>query len=325
MKLKLTTIFLVLFSITAFGQTDNVVIVTQRPKTVPTGKKWILEVNKPTKVQVDRSVLKSGSRCYALFRSRPNITMNVNKGDIFDAESHGIIFKDVQKMPYTNDYTYELTPISFVDENFELSSLRDNKPEDLGVREIVFTSGESVFVSTCLESIEMREVELTAEEKQLEKQAKDDLAKREASIAENFSIPINTGQHVEKGTKPALKDSLISWVVFNANGVLFAKSKRFGPGFNRNKWTITLTHDKFVMSTNGHDEEYDVLNAKYDDEGMNYQEFQLADRSGKFTHKVQIAYLSDDEEYSVLFSSLDFSDNYQFQEVTLQSIQHTKP
>ncbi len=47
-------------------------------------------------------------------------------------------FQDFEKVQYTNDITYKLTPISMVDENFELSDLSGSSPENVGKKEIIF-------------------------------------------------------------------------------------------------------------------------------------------------------------------------------------------
>ena len=61
---KITIFFLAIFvCFSAIGQTSKNVIITKSPKTVPTGKKWILEAGQTTRVQVSYGVLNSGSLC----------------------------------------------------------------------------------------------------------------------------------------------------------------------------------------------------------------------------------------------------------------------
>ena len=63
MKSLIILIFTFLICFSANGQTNKVIIVTKSPKTVPAGKKWILEAGKTTRVQVNYGVLNSGSFC----------------------------------------------------------------------------------------------------------------------------------------------------------------------------------------------------------------------------------------------------------------------
>ncbi len=152
--------FLAVLTQAIYGQATNqkIIVVTNRPKVVPIGKMWILEANKTTKIQISRGVLTSGSMCNALFLSNPHIVMNINRGNIFSSEGYGIIFKNPEKLPYTNNQTYELTPISFIDKNFSLYELQSKDPDEVGSKSLVFKSGESVFVGNCIQSIEMIEV-----------------------------------------------------------------------------------------------------------------------------------------------------------------------
>lgn len=136
------------------------IIITQRPKTVPQGKRWVLLSGKKTIIQISDGTLNSGTLCSAMFLSNPRIIFNLNKGDGRNPETFGIIFKNLLKVPYTNDYTYNITPISIIDKDFSLNDLQYKSPENAGRSEIDFDEGESVFVSNCLKSIELTEVDV---------------------------------------------------------------------------------------------------------------------------------------------------------------------
>jgi hypothetical protein len=136
------------------------IIITQRPKIVPQGKRWVLLSGKKTIIQISDGTLNSGTLCSAMFLSNPRIIFNLNKGDYRDPETFGIIFKNLLKAPYTNDYTYNITPISIIDKDFSLNDLQYKSPENAGRLEIDFDEGESVFVNNCLQSIELTEVDV---------------------------------------------------------------------------------------------------------------------------------------------------------------------
>ncbi|MBI4946716.1 MAG: hypothetical protein HY840_09975 [Bacteroidetes bacterium] len=320
------TLFTVTFALTVatiFGQTTTTpktVIVTKYSKTVPTGKKWILEVGKTTKVQVTDEVLTSGDMCNAMFLSNHRMITSINRGDIYKNEGFGIILKNPEKVPYTNDYTYELTPISFVDKTFSVYDFQNKKPEEVGVKKLIFKAGENVFVGNCLESIEMIEVNMTAQELADEKKKQGEEIKLKSAKAKNYCIPIDPEKYVAKGTKPILKDSLIKYVIFESPVVVFRKRNQKGGYDNVHHWALSLTQNEFIMETSGMEEKYSVLGAKYDDQ-LHMQEFQLADETGQFTHKLNLCYSNSSNEYRVLFSSIDNKDDYQFQSVTIKDKQ----
>lgn len=168
-NMKTITIFFgLLIGFNSFAQNGTKIIITGSPKQVPQGKIWKLSAGKETKVQIDKTALNSGSLCNAMFRSKPGIIFNINKGDLFNAESHGIIFDNFEEVPYTNDYTYILKPISIVDKSFKLEHLEYSKAEDIGSKELTFIEGEKVFVASCLQSIELTEFNISKAELDLE-------------------------------------------------------------------------------------------------------------------------------------------------------------
>lgn len=297
------TLILALKLATISGQSTKTVIVTKLPKTVPAGKKWVLEGGKTTKIQVSYGVLNSGSMCNALFLSNPRIIMNINRGNINNSESFSIVFKSSEKVPYTNNYTYELTPISFVDKDFSVYEFKYKSPEEVGVRKLTFKSGESVFVTNCLESIEMIEVNMTSQELAEEKKKQSEIKKEEEKKAINGHIPIST----EK------KDSLIKYVFFESP---FQKT---GGVDSDEKWSIILSQNKFKIISTDKNKVYTVLSAKYDDK-YSWQIFQLADDSGLLTHNLDIHYTYESDSYVLIFRALDGSERYQFNHLKLKEI-----
>lgn len=313
MKKYLIIVFVL---ISAFSNAQTVgkkIIVTQAPKTVPTGKVWKLERGKPTIVQLNEGTLNSGTLCNALFLSRPGLVFNINKGDYYKAVGFGIIFKEFEKVQYTNDITYSLTPISFVDKGFDLQDLSNNSPENVGTKEIVFKAGETVFVGSCFITVELTEYNMSAADLEIEKKKLAVIEKEKNRLKSNFKIPVNPERYVEPGTKPALKDSSLNLIVFSSDGVLH---KRPGKGFaldDVSVWTMTLTIEDFELSSsNGINKSYKVLDIKYDD-ALRMQEFKLGDYEGKHTHNLSISWSNSSKQYSVLLIAVDRSEEYQFQ------------
>lgn len=328
MTKSLTIILTLLTVATVFGQTSSMsqkVTVTKYSKTVPTGKKWILASETKIKVQVNKGVFESGSMCNAMFLSNPNMIMTINRGDIYNSEGYGIVFKNSEKVSNTNNFTYELHSISFVDKTFSVYDFQNKTPEEVGVNKLIFKSGESVFVGNCLESVEMVEVTMTSQELLEENKKQAETEKLELVKANNFNIPISPEKRVEPGTKPVLKDSLIEYVVFASSAVL-VQQKNQRASIDESQWTITLTHAQLelISSINGKvlgSMRYTVLDAKPCDRGV-CQEFQLADESGQFSHRLYIDYSNSRQSYSVIVNSLDFKDSFQFQKVTLKEIKY---
>jgi hypothetical protein len=307
--------FLLFLLITSFSfaQTGKKVIIYKYAKKVPEGKVWKLERGKETKVQVGEGTLNTGTFCNAMFLSRPGIIFNINKGDIFNAESFGIIIKSFEKVPYTNDITYSIVPTSFIDKNFELSELRTNKPEDVGKKELVFKAGETVFIGNCLESIELTEYDMSKEDLAIENKKKLAAAKERERLKANFNIPINPEKYVEPGTKPELHDKNLTQIVFSSDAVLHRQpGKRYALD-DASVWTMTLTIDNFdVSSNNGIKKSYKVLDISYD-EALKMQAFKLGDDSGKATHTFNVSWSKASNDYTVLLSANDRSEEYQFQ------------
>jgi hypothetical protein len=310
---------LLIITSVSFGQAGKKVIIYKYTKKVPEGKVWKLERGKETKVQVSEGTLNSGTFCNAMFLSRPGIVFNINKGDIFNAESFGIIMKSFEKVPYTNDITYSIIPTSFIDKDFELSELRTNKPEDVGTKELVFKAGETVFVANCLESIELTEYDMSKEDLAIENKKKQATAKERERLKANFNIPVNPEKYVEPGTKPELHDKSLTRIVFSSDAVLHRQpGKRFAVD-DVSVWTMTLTIDNFDLSSNkGIKKSYKVLDISYD-EALKMQAFKLGDDNGKPTHTLNISWSKASNNYSVLLTAIDRSEEYQFQDTQATS------
>jgi len=316
MRIIIIITFALLATISVNAQTSaKKIIITKAPKTVPAGKVWKLERGKPFIVQLNEGTLNSGTFCNAMFLSRPGIIFNINKGDYYKAESFGIIFKEFEKVQYTNNVTYSLTPVSFVGKNFNLQDLSNNSPENVGTKELVFKAGETVFVGSCFITVELTEYNMSATELEIEKKKLATIEKEKNRLKANFNIPVNPEKYVEPGTKPVLKDSLLNLIVFSSNAVLHQQP---GKGFavdDVSIWTMTLTSEEFELnSSKGLNKSYKVLNIKYDDE-MRMQEFQLGNYEGKHTHDLNISWNNSSKDYSLLLTAVDHSEEYQFQNV----------
>ena len=311
---KAIFIVLVISSFQSFGQGEKKVFVTNIPQIVPDGKVWKLESGKSTIVQVKEGTLKSGTLCNAMFLSRPGLVFSVNQGDYNQASGFTIIFDSYNKQPYTNDYTYSINPISIVPSDFDLNELTTKESSDVGSPSLELLAGESVFVSTCLSSIEFIEVDMSRDQL-VEAQQKQNLIDEELDgLASNFKIPINPEKYVEPGTEPDIYDENYSLIELSSSGVLH---KRPGRGFaydDQSVWTITLTIPTVsIRSNNGIEKSYKILDIEFDQQ-MNSQKFKLGDSEGNHTHNLLASWTPSMNQYSIILSSTDNSEQYQFQE-----------
>jgi hypothetical protein len=226
-----------------------------------------------------------------------------------------LIFKEPDKVPYTNEFTYDLTILSIVDKNFSVSELQIKQPEDVGMKKIEFKAGESVFVGNCLESIELKDVTMTQAELETIKMKEIEINKANTQKLINFNIPINPEKAVEPGTIPVIHDKKLKSITFSSTSVLFKlPGKRYSLD-NISTWTLELNVDEFSLhSSNGIDKTYKVIKIGYDEE-MRMQKFTLGDENNVETHTLLIAWSTNSNQYSLLLNSIDNSEDFQFQDV----------
>jgi len=313
---RLSIIFVLVFIyFSVFAQINKTIIVTTSPKTVPKNKKWIIEAGKSTRVQVRKGTLNSGTLCNALFLSHPRMVSNINQGNYSSAESYMLIFKELEKVPYTNDYTYDLVPISIVDKDFSFDDFKNYKLDDIGEKRIEFKAGENVFVGNCLLSIEMTEIDISqAELAELKKKEKEILDEKERKLS-NFYIPINPEKYVDPDVKPKIYDNKLKNIVFTSSSVMY-KSPGKGYSFdNSSNWTLNLNINELsIQNSNGINKIYTVISIEYDKQ-MKCQKFNLGSSNNTITHKLLISWSNNSKQYNLILSSLDNSEEFQFQEV----------
>ena len=173
-RILLVTTLILQWTIT-LAQTD--VVITQQPKTVPEGKKWVLQTNKETKIEISRSTLVSGNLCNARFLSNPGIVTVILEGDYGrPKEGYALLFNAFEKEPYANEYTYKLIPKSIVDSKFNLSELNSKTLDQIGQKELSFYAGTKVYVTECLVSIKFVQYDLTKADLERIKNQKDEQA-----------------------------------------------------------------------------------------------------------------------------------------------------
>jgi hypothetical protein len=183
------------FSISSLSQTKTV-FITNDTKIVPEGKKWKLEIGKSTKIQVNSGTLTTGTYCNAMFLSNPRVIWNINKGNRYHAESFGIKFENLEEVPFTNGYTFNIIPILFI----------DVQKEAIGSKKLVFMAGESVFIGSCLEAIEFIEVNMTPEEIMLQKKERTLALEKEKTVKKEIITPVKNSyaEEINKLTNPEL-------------------------------------------------------------------------------------------------------------------------
>ena len=164
--------------------------------------------------------------------------------------------------------------------------------------------------------IEVIETNPSKEDLLIEKKKKEEAFRLQNDKKSNFNIPVNPEKYVEKGTKPELHDKGLSAIDFSSNAVLWKKP---GKGYSvdtSSKWSMQLNIDRLhILSTNGISKSYSVLQIKYD-EDMRMQEFTLGDETGSATHTFEVAWSKSRNGYTVILSSIDNTEEYQFQDVS---------
>lgn len=135
------------------GKQYKKVLVTQVAKTVPTGKKWVLMFNKKFKAELSSYVLNNGSRCNALFFSNPQMLDGVNYIRNGVERGYYIIF-DSYKETLGSDDVYEFNPTGFLSKEHSVSEYYLAEPFMME-----FKAGDEVFVTNCVEGIELIELD----------------------------------------------------------------------------------------------------------------------------------------------------------------------
>jgi len=147
------------------------------------------------------------------------------------------------------------------------------------------------------------------------KKKEDEINKANQQKLTNFQIPVNPEKYVEPGTKPEIHDSKLKSIVFSSSAVLH---KRPGKGYaldDVSTWTLSLTVDEFnLSSSNGIEKTYTVIKIEYDEQ-MRMQKFVLGNSDKEITHNLLISWSNNSNQYSLLLSSTDNTEEYQFQEV----------
>jgi hypothetical protein len=136
------------------------VLINQRFKIVPDGKKWVLSADRPITIIVHEGTLVYGTLCNARVKSSPGIvSIIISQGGNSSKKLYGIVFENISQGE--NKFTYAVTPLTIVNGDFKPSDLQSKKYNKLGVKEIIFYPGEKVSVSECLQGIYISESRLT--------------------------------------------------------------------------------------------------------------------------------------------------------------------
>lgn len=312
MKKTIILLTIIFFYTIACGQANKNIVITTTSKTVPLGKKWIIETGNRIRIQINQSTINSGSFCNALFLSNPGMLSNINSGDLNNINSYMFLFSDIEKVQCSNDYTYDITVVAIVDKEFSITDLQNKELEKIGIKRLEFISGESVFVENCIESIELREANLTHDEILAIKKNENDAVKRKQDILMNFNI-YNICTNFKTIEKPETHDNKLKSIVFSSNSVMHRQPEKSFAVDNESKWSLELNTEKFTMhSSNGIDNTYKLIKIEYDEQ-LRMQKFILGNSSKVITHHLLILWLND--HYLLILKAIDKSEEYQFQTV----------
>lgn len=145
-------------SITGFSQ--NTVIGTHLT-TVPSGKKWTLQTMNSPIIEVSQGSLQSGNGCNAMIESNPRTIQAIVEGQKWTGtvnKFYYIHFKSLEKVHYSNTYTYKVSQILSFD-CYDANTRQMTHP-----KAITFYQGQNVWVTKCLESIGFTESNLTTQD-----------------------------------------------------------------------------------------------------------------------------------------------------------------
>jgi hypothetical protein len=219
--------------VTAQNKKIKTVVITKTSVIVPEGKRWSIMGGDPVKIQVSNGSLQSGTLCNANLLSNPNMIGSINRGSYFNPEQFGIIFKALQKVPYKNQNTFEITPVIFIGKDFSVYDLQNHKIEELGKQRVEFLQGDTLHVSNCLESIEIVETSLTAKEiENLKKTKEKEIAEKQRMESEDSKRTTLLELEIQKQNEEEFKQKIL-----DTNSVDYFNVKDLN---NLNEFEITI-------------------------------------------------------------------------------------
>ncbi len=291
LKRKNNFILLILIFICflTYGQ-DKTNIISSIPKKVPIGKKWIIKKNLPILIEVHEGTLEFGSICNAYLNTTPKLIFAINKGDYYNFESFGIIFNEIEEIEFNNNLIYKITPIGFINENFNFHNIYKINLDSLEINQLVFNQNEKVYVNNCLISIIIPEFEMDI--KEIEKINKlknqEEISKNNHinHLKTNFKIPINSDIK-----QLDYKDINLTQINFKTNKVFYQlPGERSAIDFESN-WELSLNINNFkVVCSNGINKTYNIIDIKYNEQ-LKMQEFHLGDINSNHTHNLYISWM----------------------------------
>lgn len=141
------------------------VVLNYQTQSVPYLKKWVIKSNDIIKVELRNGTFDAGTPCNGFFLSNPRMLFNIRKSNSLGQFSYGVIFSKPEKVPFTNEFTYSITTVRFVDVNgFSPYDFQGKSIDDIGVAALEFYPGDKISVDNCLQGLEIMEYDITAEE-----------------------------------------------------------------------------------------------------------------------------------------------------------------
>ena len=167
-------LFILLFIIYSTSIVGQTVIIGKYPQKIPEGKKWVLPLNKSLLIEVNEGVLNIGTLCSAKFLTKTPSISALIEGDFGRPNMAYVInFKNLSRVPYTNGVTFSIVPTSFSSYDY----LKSQQSVIQSIQSITFYQGQTVYITQCLESLQLIEYNLTANDiselKQKEKNKKE--------------------------------------------------------------------------------------------------------------------------------------------------------
>jgi hypothetical protein len=325
---KLPVIFFLLMPLIKFSAQEThlnqkQIILSNHVQTVPEGKVWKLQRDKPIKVQFNPGTLESGSLCNAWLLTKPSIVSFIRSGSIFESNIYNVIISDFKKIPYTNDITYLIYPISFIDKSVEPSELMNKLPEEVGMKELVYFENESVSVGQCLLSLEITEYDLSKKEKKILAMKKEEYIKSQSNIDNNFNIPFKTEKYVKSDTPPEYCDKGLKEIFFESESCMYIKPSDTHYSFDDTYWYIRVTKKTVELYNEKKEKDFSklspinairkfkLLDINFQTEGR-WQEFKLSEYNNKYTHNLTAVKDRNTDTYFITLFSIDKKEMFQF-------------
>ncbi|PIE86027.1 MAG: hypothetical protein CSA05_02450 [Bacteroidia bacterium] len=137
------------------------VTIRNYPMKVPEGKIWQTVENKYTKAVFSSSIRsKTHHPCKSCFQQTPKVMFAINEKKPYEdkIEKWGLIYSKANQLPERN--AFEFVPDAFISSEFDQALLKVMVPRMVGKFDVKFYPGTELYLDSCLQSLELVEVDM---------------------------------------------------------------------------------------------------------------------------------------------------------------------